>query len=614
MRNPQVVLDSLASKSKDESYGYERLYRNLYNPEFYLGAYATIYANPGNMTRGADGETIDGMSIDRIKKLIDQLKDESYQPTPVRRTYIPKKKGGERPLGIPSFDDKLVQCAVKVILESIYEGNFFDESHGYRPNRSCHTALKHVVDRFNGTRWFVEGDIKGFFDNIDHHIMINLLRKRIKDEKFTRLIWKFLRAGYLEDWRYGNTYSGTPQGGIISPILANIYLTEMDKYILDLKKKFDKGKERAKNKEYESIRSRENYFKGKLNGKHGALKEGQRESIIAKLKESRKYRLTLPSTDQMDPNYRRMQYVRYADDFIIGVIGSKEDVMRIKEKLAKFLNDELKLELSKEKTLITHGTKKARFLGYNICISNVENQTKVENKEGKKYTMRSISGKVRLEMPKEAWVSKLVELKAIKMDGNVWKPMHRPFLINLDDLEILSTYNAQIRGMYEYYKLAINCSGLNKFKYFMEYSMYKTFANKYKSTIGKIKGKYCKNGIFTVRYETKKGQKERAFYNEGFKRDATVGKNHMTVDIEADTNKYVLARTSLISRLLSSTCEWCGATGVPVEIHHVRKLKDLKGKKMWELAMIARNRKTMALCANGHGNECHKRLHAGLLD
>ncbi|KRE28948.1 reverse transcriptase/maturase family protein [Paenibacillus sp. Soil522] len=614
MRDPQVVLDNLASKSVEVTYIYERLYRNFYNPEFYLRAYAKVYAKEGNMTKGVDGKTIDGMSLDRIIKLINKLKDESYQPMPVRRTYIPKKKGGTRPLGIPSFDDKLVQAVVKELLESMYEGNFADESHGYRPRRSCHTALTHIVDRFNGTKWFIEGDIKGFFDNIDHHILIGILRKKINDEKFIRLIWKFLRAGYLEEWKFNNTYSGTPQGGIISPILGNIYLNELDQYILKFKEKFDKGKARSPNKAYEVIRSRENYFKQKLNGKYGTLKESEKESLIKKIKDNKKLRVTLPSKDQMDFHYKRLQYVRYADDFLIGVIGSKKDAQRIKEELTMFIIDELKLELSQEKTLITHGTNKAKFLGYEVCISTTDNLKKVENKYGKRYTMRNSTGKVRLEMPKDAWVGKLVQINAIQMDGKFWKAVHRPYLTNLDDLEILSTYNAQIKGMYEYYKLAINCSGLNKFKYFMEYSMYKTFANKYKSSIGKIKNQYNKNGVFTVNYQTKKGLRERTFYSEGFQRDTSIIHKQRMVDLEPNTHQYVSARTSLISRLAASVCDWCGTTDIPLEIHHVRKLKDLKGRKSWERAMIARNRKTMALCANGHGNECHKKLHAGLLD
>lgn len=159
--------------------------------------------------------------------MILSLKNFSYQPNPARRTYIakagnPKKK---RPLGVPSFNDKLLQEVIRMILESIYEDTFSIHSHGFRPKRSCHTALTEVQKRFKGVKWFVEGDIKGCFDNIDHHVLVDILRRRIKDEHFLGLIWKFLKAGYVEDWKYHNTYSGTPQGSIISPILANVYYT-----------------------------------------------------------------------------------------------------------------------------------------------------------------------------------------------------------------------------------------------------------------------------------------------------------------------------------------------------------------------------------------------------
>ena len=207
MRNPADVLASLRTKACNSEYIYERLYRNLYNPEFFLLAYQNIYAKGGNMTAGTDGLTIDGMSTKRIDTLIASLKDRSYQPSPARRTYIaknnnPKKK---RPLGIPSFQDKLVQEVVRMILESIYEDTFSPHSHGFRPNRSCHTALMEVKQGFTGVTWFVEGDIKGCFDNIDHHVLVNILRRRIKDEHFIGLIWKFLKAGYMENWVYHNT-------------------------------------------------------------------------------------------------------------------------------------------------------------------------------------------------------------------------------------------------------------------------------------------------------------------------------------------------------------------------------------------------------------------------
>ena len=231
MRKPINVLSSLREHSSDKSYTYERLYRNLYNRDLFLLAYQNIYAAQGNMTQGADGKTIDAMSLNRIDGIIASLKDESYQPQPSRRVYIPKKNGKMRPLGIPSFDDKLVQECVRLLLESVYEGSFANTSHGFRPNRSCHTALSQVQVCFTGVKWFVEGDIKGFFDNIDHEVMVNIVAERIKDERFLRLIRKFLRAGYLEDWKYHNSYSGTPQGGIISPILANIYLDKLDRHI-----------------------------------------------------------------------------------------------------------------------------------------------------------------------------------------------------------------------------------------------------------------------------------------------------------------------------------------------------------------------------------------------
>lgn len=204
-------------------------------------AYQKIASNGGCTTKGSDGQSIDNMSLVRIDTLIDSLKNESYQPQPARRVYIPKKNGETRPLGIPTFEDKLVQEVVRMILEAIYEDYFENTSHGFRPKRSCHTALLHVQKTFNGAKWFVEGDIKGFFDNINHDVMVATLSERIADDRFLRLIRKFLNAGYVEDWKFHNTYSGTPQGGIVSPILANIYLDRLD-YMKEYIQKFDKGK------------------------------------------------------------------------------------------------------------------------------------------------------------------------------------------------------------------------------------------------------------------------------------------------------------------------------------------------------------------------------------
>ena len=232
----RISQNSLANKEEV----FTKLYRYLLRPNIYFVAYKNLYANNGAATKGVNEDTADGLSEAKIDSIIKALADETYQPMPVRRTYIQKKNNRKklRPLGIPTFTDKLVQEVLRMILEAVYEPIFLDVSHGFRPKRSCHTALKQLRREFNGTRWFVEGDIKGCFDNINHTVLVGLLSNKIKDARITKLIYKLLKAGYLEDWQYHKTYSGTPQGGIISPLLANIYLHELDKFVMKLKSEF----------------------------------------------------------------------------------------------------------------------------------------------------------------------------------------------------------------------------------------------------------------------------------------------------------------------------------------------------------------------------------------
>ncbi|MFD1609768.1 reverse transcriptase domain-containing protein [Oceanobacillus luteolus] len=607
MRSPNIVLDNLAKQATRADYKIRRLYRNLYNMEFYLMAYSKIYSKEGNMTQGVDGTTIDGMSLERIERLIESLKDYSYQPKPSKRVYIPKKNGSKRPLGIPSFEDKLLQEVVRMILESIYEGSFSDTSHGFRPNRSCHTALIQVKERFTGVKWFIEGDIKGFFDNIDHHTLITILKRKIEDEAFINLIWKFLRAGYLEEWKYHKTYSGTPQGGIISPILSNIYLNELDHFVEEYKATFDKGKARKRSREYRTREARLSRARKRYKEKWDEMNEEEKEKARLHVKELKNHMMEIPYKDPMDEGYKRLQYTRYADDFLIGIIGNKEDCRKIKDDLTEYLKKELKIELSQEKTLITHSKDRARFLGYDVKISH-DNKTAKHTASGHKQRTRTMS--CELLLPHEVWRNKLIEYKALNIDSTTgkWKSMHRAHLLQNDDLEILSTYNAEIRGLYNYYRLANNVYKLDGFKHIMEYSMYKTFANKYKSSVKKIINKFNVNGHFGVRYDTADGKKVSYFYRDGFKKQLSISRKQ-EIDAIPSGRNIIYNRTSLVERLLAGKCEWCGETNVPLEIHHVRKLKDLKGKRRWEKRMIERNRKTMALC-----KECHLNLHNGKLD
>lgn len=605
MRNPINMLSSLQNHSSDRSYTFERLYRNLYNRELFLLAYQNIYASQGNMTKGTDGKTIDAMSLNRIDGIIASLKDESYQPQPSRRTYIPKKNGKLRPLGIPSFDDKLVQECVRLLLEAVYEGSFAKTSHGFRPKHSCHTALSQVQVCFTGVKWFVEGDIKGFFDNINHEVMIGILAEHIKDERFLRLIRKFLKAGYLEDWQYHNTYSGTPQGGIISPILANIYLDKLDRYMEELKKRFDKGAVRAVYPETYELEKKRGVLAKKLRNTNS---EEEKQVLTEKIREIDRKKLTIPYSDPFDTSFKRLQYVRYADDFLIGVIGSKEDAIAIKEQVKAFVADTLVLELSDEKTLITHSEKRARFLGYDIYVR----RSAATKKDKTGRLCRHLNGTVCLEMPTELMRKKLLEYGAMTIEKTVygkdnWKAKARYYLKDNDDLEILDQYNSEIRGFRNYYRIANNAAHASSFGYIMQYSMFKTFATKYRTTMRRMIGKLRIGKNFGVRFTDKKGKtKTRLFYNEGFARKPL--QKNAVVDVIPKTVMYS-SKTSLMARLSAGQCELCGKTDCEIEIHHVRKLKDLKGKSYWERFMIARNRKTLALCL-----DCHEKLHSGKLN
>lgn len=571
MEKSERVLKALSDHSQSSDYKYERLYRYLFSEEMFAVAYQRIYAKQGNMTPGTDGKTIDEMSLERIERLIVSLKDESYQPHPARRVYIPKKNGKKRPLGIPSFEDKLVQEVVRLLLEAIYEGHFEGTSHGFRPHRSCHTALGMIQKSFAGAKWFIEGDIKGFFDNIDHNVLISILRERISDERFLRLIRKFLNAGYVEDWKYNKTYSGTPQGGIVSPILANIYLDKFDKYIKEYAAKFRKGDRRSINPDYWRLNNKKNRLKQKL---QKTSDEQMRKSYLYEIAQLSKQMLSIPHKDAMDADFRRLQYVRYADDFLISVIGSKSECETIKADITQFMREQLKLELSDEKTLITHAQDKAKFLGYEIFIR--KSDAVKRNKDG--VLKRDFNGAVVLTLNSAVIQKKLTEYNALEVrniDGkDIWWSKPRRYMTPMKPEDILAQYNAEIRGLYNYYSLATNVSKeCASFAFIMKMSMFKTLGWKLNTSARKVRQKYQKDKDFVIPYNDAKGkQKYRVFYNEGFK------KRNAQFDVDYDKlpQTMYVPYPSLVERLKDGRCELCGKEG-KVVMHHVRNLTKLKG-------------------------------------
>lgn len=584
-----------SEKNKEEVF--TRLYRYLLRPDLYFIAYQKLYSNNGAATEGVDRDTADGFSEAKVEKLIASLADESYCPKPSRRIYLKKPNGKRRPLGIPSFSDKLVQEVLRMVLEAVYEPIFLETSHGFRPGKSCHTALCYARYNLNGTRWFIEGDIKGCFDNISHEVLIRCIQKKIKDARLMKLIHKFLKAGYLEDFVYHNTYSGCPQGGIISPILANIYLHELDLYVAELSKGFQKPYKSRITAEYSRLSGRMTRVKQKIKKAEEAGNMAEKERLLKELKKLRSQLLKTPCKSQTD---KEIRYVRYADDFIIGVRGSREDCEEIKRKLSCFIRDSLKMELSEEKTLITHSNTYARFLGYDMRIR----RSNVIKPNGRGTTQRTMSNHMGLAVPLGDKIQPFLFKHGVvkqKENGEL-EPVHRNDLLRLTDLEIVSAYDAELRGICNFYYLAGNFYKLNYMSYLMEYSCLKTLAFKHRCTIGKIKEKFSdKKGGWCIPYETKKGMKHLYLSKHS---DCAKGKEASDT-IPGMTMIHKHTRSTFESRLKAKTCELCGCTeSRQFEIHHVNKLKNLKGKEPWEVMMIAKRRKTMVVYY-----ECHKKIH-----
>jgi group II intron reverse transcriptase/maturase len=576
---------------------FTRLYRYMLRPDMYYLAYKNLYANNGAATKGVDDDTADGFSEEKISNIIKSLEDESYSPKPARRTYIRKASGKMRPLGIPTFTDKLVQEVLRMILEAVYEPVFLDCSHGFRPNRSCHTALKDLKHRFNGVRWFVEGDIKGCFDNIDHAALVGIVGSKIKDARLIKLVYKFLKAGYMEDWRYNKTYSGTPQGGIVSPLFSNIYLHELDKFVEQMAKDFDKPRERRLTSEYKALSVKLECIRRKLKKAEGE----KRAELISLIKPLRQKLLKTPSRSQTD---KKVYYIRYADDFIIGVKGNKEDCQQLKQKLSEFISRNLKMELSEEKTLITHSNTYARFLSYDVRVRRSDEiKQGGSGSAGHCCTKRTLNNMTEICVPLDDKIMKsLFENGVIEQINGQIKPISRKSLLRCTELEVVSTYNAELRGICNYYNMASNFCKLNYFAYLMEYSCLKTLAAKHKCTIAKVKERYKDGkGKWCIPYQTKVGRKQLYFAKYSDSKKVKKPSDTRTNAAVIHTSR----TTTFESRLKAKQCELCGTTeSGHYEIHHVNKVKNLSGKESWERVMIAKRRKTLVVC-----RECHHIIH-----
>ena len=589
MQRAETLLEIIHERGK-RGLPLERLYRHLFNPELYLRAYGKIYRNDGSMTPGANTETVDGMSLKKIQVIIDALRYERYRWTPVRRVYIDKKgsPGKRRPLGLPTWSDKLLQEVIRSLLEAYYEPQFSEHSHGFRPGKGCHTALAEVSESWRGTTWFIEGDISQCFDRLDHAMLRSILAEDIRDNRFLRLIDGLLQAGYLEEWRYHATLSGAPQGGVLSPLLSNIYLDRLDRYVeKTLLPVYNMGDQRKPYRPYMRM--------------HKAIWKMERNGQRKEARPMRRQLQQLPSRDPNDPGFRRLHYIRYADDWLLGFTGTRREAEDIKGKVGRFLQHRLKLELSERKTLITHGrTEAVRFLGYEIVVRH-------DDAKRDRNGHRSINGQIGLKVP----------MDVIRAKRRPYMRRSKPAAI-LDrahdsNFRIVARYQAEFRGIAEYYQLAYNRHRLGSLRYVMERSMTKTLGHKNKLSVSKVWNRY------RATWQTAAGPRRglQVTVERGAGKKPLVAR-WGGISLARRTTRVILKdelpgiwrtrRAELVERLKSGRCELC-TTQTDVEVHHIRRLKDLPPEDRapqpeWVRQMASRRRKTLIVC-----RDCHSDIH-----
>lgn len=544
MREDLKLIEIIGERGK-EGKQLERVYRKLRNRDLFLTAYSNLYANQRTLTPGVDPQdTIDGMNIEKIDEIIQQLEKGTYEWKPTKRVYIPKSNGKMRPLGVPGWKDKLLQEAMRILLTAYYEPQFSEYSHGFRPKRGCHTALQEIALQWRGTVWFIEGDIKGCFDNINHEILLKIMGRKIEDNRFMKLLREMLEAGYLEDWRYHPTFSGTPQGGIISPLLSNIYLHELDKFIEEkLMPKYHKPELRKINPTW-----------NKLTWAIGVAREkGDRATVKTLVKE----RDQIPWADESG-DWRTLRYVRYADDFLLGFKGPRKEAEEIQAELGNFLKTELELEMAETKTLIIHAsTETAKFLSYEISVDTDTNRKTQESQEmGRRTLTKTPMFRVPTAVVKK-WIDKVTR------EG---KATHRTELLDYSDYDIIKTYDAEFRGLVNYYLMATNVGVLYRVKRRMMESLTKTLATKYKISVKRAYRKYIyitEDGLKAIKVTVNRKGKPALTTTFGaqpirYQRKATIKDN--------PEKGFFLGRTQLIDRMLAEEYELCGGK-TKVEVH-----------------------------------------------
>lgn len=588
-------------------------YKTFFKEENYKKAYELIKSKPGNMTPGVDGQTLDRISNNYFQSIINAMKDRTFKFKPSKRIYIPKANGKLRPIGIPCPKDKVIQKVFLRELEPILEKVFSDCSHGFRPGRSCLTAIKQIRVQATGAKWMIEGDIKGYFDNINTNKLGLLLAKYV-DVETLNLYRKLVKAGYIDTnhnnkspIQAGKTITksvkgeiiGVPQGGILSPILSNLYLHELDKFMEELMK--NNSYVGKKNPEYVKYDKAIYYIRKQLKiytGTNNSIEEVKR---IEDYKRNLNLKLKLRSKEDCiikEGTGCSIYYVRYADDFIVSVNGKYKDAEIIKQKINDFLKG-LDIELNMEKTHITDiYKKKVYFLGYEIKGLSPKMTFTGRTKKNHRISW----GGIKVLAPQNKLQNKLRNIGFCDQENSFKQARGISKWIHLSHKDILTRYNAIINGLMNYYKLCDNPRVIDGILYILKMSAASTLKRKLNISIGQVFKRFGSNLTFKDTVNKKQ-------YSLNIPKTYKNYKSKLgTPNIPLENNLFSpLAWTVRTTSILDLPCQLCGATE-NIEMHHVKHIR--KGKiSGFTKYMSALNRKQIPVCPT-----CHDKIHQGKYD
>jgi group II intron reverse transcriptase/maturase len=595
-------LERLQTLNSNRLWKNRDLYRLMYKEDLYILAYEQIKSKPGNMTPGTDEETLDGFSLEAIREIIREMRSEQFQFKPVRTTFISKANGKMRKLGIPCVRDKIVQQVMYMILKAIYDNPdapyFQETSHGFRPGRSCHTALREIRRKWSATNWLIEGDIRSCFDEIHHATLVSILSKKITDQRFLNLIWKLLNAGYM-DLRGARKDSlvGAPQGSILSPILANVYLHELDEFIEELRLRQEKGKRKGPNPLYQqlSIEKKKLVYQGKTKTK-------EFREIVHRMR-------FLPSTDINDPNFIRIKYLRYADDWMIGLCGSRALAEEIKQEIKTFLQERLHLTLNEEKTHITNArTEEAFFLGTLLKMGNygAAKVTLSTSRSGRRFKRRSTGWETVMKAPMPKLLKRLSDRGFCTKEG---RPTSKSGWSFLDVDQIISLYNGVNRGIQNYYRFVDNWRSVRRIQYILRFSLAMTLARKFKITTSQVFKRFGKQPTFVIKGKNGKGDRVISFYNN---QDWTKSREAFQSGNVSNVDQIRVAIQMRTRSKLGQSCCICGEALERIVMHHVRHIRKLSNKREatgFNRVLRMLNRKQIPVCET-----CHAKIHRGEYD